>query len=112
MLPERGVGRMPDTLPTEDAALRFDLRPFGIKRVTPVAKPLRTELPVAAAAATLHQKPVSAQSRPVRRGQAIRLSHRNWQPRREIGSLHLAVHSTASEPRSKLLTGVTIGPPI
>ena len=52
---ERRVRRMPDPLPTEDAAARFDLGPFGIERVTAVTKPFRSELPCLAMAAALYQ---------------------------------------------------------
>ena len=62
MLPERRMGRMPDALSAEDATLRFDLRPFGIKHVTLVAEPLRTELPGAARPALRAQIAYSRQS--------------------------------------------------
>src|SRR5262245_52916799 len=112
MPPERRVGGMPDTLPAIDAAARFDLRPFRIKRVAAMTEPFGAELPGATTGAALHQQLVLAQSRPIGRRQPIGFSHRNRQPLREISRICLAAHNVASEPRRRLLTGVTIGPPI
>src|SRR5262249_34171893 len=112
MLPEYRVGGMPDTLPAEDTAARFDLRPFGIKRVAVMTEPFGTKLPGAAMGAALHQQLVLAQSRPIGRGQPIGFRHWNRQPLRKISQTCLAAHNVASEPRRRLLTGVTIGPPI
>ncbi len=55
MIAERRVRRMPDTLPTEDAAPRFDLGPFRIEGMTAVTQPLRTKLPCLTMAAALHK---------------------------------------------------------
>lgn len=52
---EDRVGRVPDTLPTEDAAPRFDLSPFGIEGVTAMAQPFRSELPGPTMAAALYE---------------------------------------------------------
>ena len=112
MLFERRVRGMPDPLPTEDAAPRFDLDPFRIEGMAAVTQPLRPELPRLAMAAALHKQPVMAQSGPVRSRQPIRLGHRDWKAGRKIGRTWITAHSVASEPRRRLLTGVTIGPPI
>ncbi len=55
MIPEDRMRRMPDTLPAEDAAPRFDLGPRRIERVTAVTQPFRSELPSLTMAAALHQ---------------------------------------------------------
>jgi hypothetical protein len=55
VISERRVRRMPDPLPTEDAAARLDFGPFGVKRVTAMTEPFRTELPCPAMAAPLYQ---------------------------------------------------------
>ena len=55
MLPKNRVGGMPDTLPTEDAAPRFDLSPFGIEGVTAVTQPFRSELPGLTMTAALYE---------------------------------------------------------
>jgi len=55
MIPEDRMGRMPDTLPAEDAAPRFDLGPLRIERVAAVAQPFRSELPSLTMAAALHK---------------------------------------------------------
>src|ERR1700761_8764581 len=112
MLPQRRMRRMPDTFPTEDAAARLDLGPLGIECVAMVTEPFGTELPAAATDAALHQKPIVAQSLPIRRGQTIGLGYRNWQTRGKIGRTCTAAHSVASDPSRRLLTGVTIGPPM
>jgi hypothetical protein len=52
---EGRVGRMPDALPTEDAAPWFDLSPIGIEGVTAVTQPFRPELPSPTMAAALHE---------------------------------------------------------
>ncbi len=61
--------------------------------------------------ATLHEQPAFAQTCPVRGRQAVGLNHRNgkawWKMR-----VRFPAHSVASEPRRRLLTGVTIGPPM
>jgi hypothetical protein len=57
MLPERRVGRMPDTLPTVDTAVGFDLSPLWIEGVTAMTYPFGTELPRMTMPAALHQKP-------------------------------------------------------
>jgi hypothetical protein len=111
VLPEGCVRGMPDPLPTENMSARFDLGSRGVEGVAMMAEPLRTELPAATPPAALHQKPVLTQSLPIRCGQAIGLGHRNGQSSRQIIA-HLVAHSAASEPSRRLLTGVTIGPPI
>ena len=60
MLPKRRVRGMPDTLPAEDAAPRFDLDPLRIKHMTAVTEPFRSELPSVAMGAALHEQPVLA----------------------------------------------------
>ena len=55
MLPKNRVGGVPDTLPTEDAAPRFDLSPFGIEGVATVTQPFRPELPGPTMAAALYE---------------------------------------------------------
>src|ERR1700744_1960646 len=102
---------MPDTLPTEDASARFDLGPLGIERVTAMTKPLRSELPGPAMGAALHHQSIVAQAFPIRRRQAVRFGDRNGQARRKI-RVRCVAHSVASEPRRRLLAGVTIGSPI
>jgi hypothetical protein len=57
VVPERRVGRMPDTLPTEDPAARFDLGPVWIEGMAAMAYPLGPKLPIATMGAALHQKP-------------------------------------------------------
>lgn len=79
MFPQRLMGGMPNPFPTEYPAARLNLGPFGIKGVTTMAEPLRSELPRVAMAAALHHETILAQSGPVRRRQAVGLSHRNWQ---------------------------------
>jgi hypothetical protein len=66
MLSEDRVRGMPDPLPTEDAAARFDLDPLGIEGVTAVTQPFRSELPGLTMAAALYEQPVLPQPRPVR----------------------------------------------
>ena len=61
------VRRAPDPLPTEDAATRLDIGPLHFKGMATMAKPFRPELPGFARRATLHQKAVLLQTRPVRR---------------------------------------------
>src|SRR6516165_9577284 len=109
---ERRVRGMPDALPAKNATAWLDFGPLWIEGMAAMTEPFRSELPDKTMGAALHQKPALAQSGPVRRRQTIGLGDRNWQPRRKIGSARLAAHSTASEPSSRLLTGVTIGPPI
>jgi hypothetical protein len=60
MLPQCRMGGMPDSFPTEYPAARFDLGPFGVKGVTTMAEPLRSELPRVAMAAALHQETILA----------------------------------------------------
>jgi hypothetical protein len=55
MIPEHRMGRMPDTLPAEDAAPWVDIGPLGIERVTAVTQPFRPELPSPTMAAALHE---------------------------------------------------------
>jgi hypothetical protein len=52
---EDRVGRVPDTLPTEDAPPRIDLSPFGIEGVATVTQPFRSELPGPTMAAALYE---------------------------------------------------------
>ena len=59
-LPERRVGGMPDTLPTEYSATRFDLSPLRIEGVAVMTDPLGPKLPCLTMRAALHQKPVLA----------------------------------------------------
>ena len=58
VLPQDRMRRMPDTLPTEDPAARFDLGPLGIESVTAMTDPLGPKLPGLAMTASLHQEPV------------------------------------------------------
>src|SRR5579871_1826057 len=112
VLAQRCVRRMPDPLPTEDAAARRDLGPLGVEGMAAVTQPFRAELPRPAMRAALHQEAVLAQPRPIGRRQAVRLGHRDRQAGRKIRSAGLVLHSVASEPSRRLLTGVTIGPPM
>jgi hypothetical protein len=45
MIPEYGMRRVPNTLPTKDAAPWFHFGPLKIERVTAVTQPLGSELP-------------------------------------------------------------------
>src|ERR1700756_4169437 len=103
---------MPDTFPTENASTRLDFSPLRIEGVTMWTDPCGAELPRAAVTTALHQKPTLAQPGPVRGRQAIGLSCRDRQACRKIGRNHYVTHSVASEPRRRLLTGETIGPPM
>jgi hypothetical protein len=60
MLPQRRMGGVPDALPTKYSATRLDLSPLRIEGVAAMAKPLGSELPSAATAATLNHKSVLA----------------------------------------------------
>ncbi len=104
------VSRMPDALPTENAASRFDFRPLRVEGVASMTKPLRTELPCLTVGASLDEQPPFTKARPVRRRQVIGLRHGNWQTCRK--TTRSPIHNIASEPRRRLLAGVTMGPPI
>src|SRR5690606_16456671 len=74
--------------------------------------PFRTELPGSAVRAALYQQPPRAQSRPIGLGQTIGLGYWRRQAPGQVVGGGFVVHSTASEPSKRLLTGDTIGPPI
>lgn len=112
MTPQDGVRRMPNAFPAENAAAGLDLDPIGIERMAAVTKPFRSELPRPTMPAALHEQPIVAQPGPIRRRQAIRFGHGNRQAGGKTTRFDSVVHSTALEPRRRLLTGVTIGPPM
>jgi hypothetical protein len=112
MLPECRVRRMPDALPAKNAAARLDLDPLGIKGMAAMTEPFGSELPGLATRAALQQESVFTQACPVRRGKTIGLGDWNRKAFGKISWTRLAAYNTASEPRMRLLTGVTIGPPI
>src|SRR5690606_12511115 len=106
---ERRVHRVPDALPTKDAAASFDRLPSHVEGVTAVADPLRPPLPAAAALAALHHEDVFFQTVPIRGAESVRFGGRD---RKTFGQIEgSGVHqSVASEPKMQQLTGVTIGP--
>jgi hypothetical protein len=55
MRPKGSMRWMPDTLPTENVATRFNFRPLRVEGVASMTKPLRTELPCLTVGASLDQ---------------------------------------------------------
>src|SRR5437879_4688047 len=112
VFPQRRMGWVPDALPTEDPAARFDFDPVGVEGMAAMAEPFGAELPSLAVTAALDHEPAFAQPRPVGRRQTVGFGDRNRQTVGKIARAPPARHSVASEPRMRLEAGVTIGPPI
>ena len=105
---QRRMHRMMRALVAVDAPLPCHLLPGQVERMAAVADPLRPPLPGAAAAAFLNPQLALAAWLP----NTARSAHRRVVGSRQaFGQIGVA-HSTASEPRMRELTGVTIGPPM
>lgn len=59
------VRRMPDALPTENAASGFDFRPLKVEGVASMTNPLRTELPCLTVGASLDEQPFFTKAYPI-----------------------------------------------
>ena len=102
---------VPDALPAVDASFRPYLFPSEIEAMTGMADPFRTPLPDPAAATSLDQQPPSLESIPIGFAEPVPLGARDRKPCGEV-VFGMLGHRVASEPRMRLLTGVTMGPAI
>ncbi len=113
MAPQGVMRRVPDPFPTVNFPVWRYFDPIGVELVTLMAKPLGCELPHATVLTALDQELAFFEAIPKRGRQTIGLRNRN---RESFGKVVLSccvcVHRVASDPRSKLLAGVTIGPPM